>query len=83
MSPMVFTFRHASFRLVDLPTKSRSEDGSGQMRSRQLFSSKTVTASGFFMSEPSLAKILLKDTPMDTVRPISSFMVWRICSAIS
>ena len=43
----------------------------------------TVTASGFFMSEPSFAKILLKLTPMETVSPISSFTVVRISLAIS
>ena len=43
----------------------------------------SVTASGFFMSDPSLAKILLKLTPMDTVSPTSSFTVFRISLAIS
>ena len=43
----------------------------------------TVTASGFFMSEPSFAKILLKLTPMETVSPTSSFTVVLISLAIS
>ena len=43
----------------------------------------TVTASGFFMSLPSLAKILLNDTPTDTVMPSSRFTRSRISSAIT
>ena len=35
------------------------------------------------ISEPSFAKILLKLTPMDTVRPTSAFTVLRISFAIS
>ena len=58
----------------------------GDSGSPQVFSLKssrvtTVTASGFFMSLPSLAKILLKDTPMLTVRPVSSLTARRILSA--
>ena len=40
-----------------------------------------VVASGFFMSLPSLAKILLNDTPTDTVMPSSSRMRARISPA--
>ena len=42
----------------------------------------TVTASGFFMSLPSLAKILLNDTPTDTVMPSSRFTRSRMSWAI-
>ena len=42
----------------------------------------TVTASGFFMSLPSLAKILLNDTPTDTVIPSSRFTRSRISWAM-
>ena len=42
----------------------------------------TVTASGFLMSEPSLAKTLLKLTPIETVSPISSLILFLISSAI-
>ena len=41
-----------------------------------------MIASGFFMSEPSLANILLKDTPTLTVRPSSSRVARRMLSAI-
>ena len=41
-----------------------------------------VTASGFFKSLPSLAKILLKETPMETVRPSSNLMRYLISCAI-
>ena len=39
-----------------------------------------VTASGFFKSEPSFAKTLLKLTPIETVKPISSFVSLIIAS---
>ena len=41
-----------------------------------------VTASGFFMSDPSLAKILLYDTPTETVSPVSFRTALRISSAM-
>ena len=41
----------------------------------------TVVASGFFMSLPSLANTLLKDTPTLRVSPVSAFTVERIRSA--
>ena len=34
----------------------------------------TVTASGFFISLPSFAKILLKETPAEIVRPSSNLI---------
>ena len=43
----------------------------------------SVIAFGFFISEPSLANILLNETPMLTVSPISSLTDFLISSAIS
>ena len=43
----------------------------------------TVVASGFFISEPSLANTLLKETPTDTVSPSSRRMRLRIALAMA
>lgn len=72
-----------SFSSVARPTYSKSDAGSGHTCSRKVSGRISVTASGFFISEPSFAKILLKLTPMDTVKPTSAFTVSRISFAIS
>ena len=41
----------------------------------------TVMASGFFISEPNLANILLKDTPTEIVKPSSNLIVSLILFA--
>ena len=79
---MVFTPYFASFLVVARPTYRISEAGNGHTRSRQFWSSSTVMASGFFMSLPSFAKILLKETPTDTVMPSSVLTATRISSAM-
>ena len=81
-SPMVLTAISSSCRAVDLPTYSRSPTGSGHTISLKCSKGITVVASGFFKSLPSLAKILLKDTPTLTVTPSSSFTRRRMVSAI-
>ena len=80
-SPMVFTAISSSLRAVDLPTYSKSPTGSGHTISRNRSYGMTVVASGFFKSLPSLANILLKETPTLTVTPSSSFTRRRIVLA--
>ena len=72
----------ASFAAVRRPTINIS-DASSPHTLRLKFSGEiTVTASGFFMSEPSFANTLVNDTPIDTVTPTSRFMRSRNSSAI-
>ena len=63
-----------SFFSVARPTPSISDAGRSQTISLKDSFGITVIASGFFISEPSLAKILLKETPMETVNPSSYLM---------
>ena len=64
------------------PTISISLAGRGQISCLKLSLDMTVVASGFFISEPSFANILVKDTPTEMVRPISFLMRSRRASAI-
>ena len=53
------------------------------MISRKLSLGMTVTASGFFMSEPSLANTLQKETPTEMVNPSSYLILSRRVLAIT
>lgn len=59
----------------------KSAAGSPHILSRKVSFGMTVTASGFFISEPSLANILLKDTPTEIVSPSSNLIVSRMSFA--
>ena len=63
--------------------KQRSEMGKGHTFSLKFSFEITVTASGFFISEPSFAKILLKLTPTEMVIPSSRLISLLILLAIS
>ena len=80
-SPIVLMAYLSKTFLVARPTPSKSEAGSPHILSLKVSFSITVTASGFFISEPSLANILLKETPTEIVRPSSNLIVSRISLA--
>ena len=80
---MVWTPYWARTRADARPTKRRSVTGRGHTFSGTSSRVRTVVASGFFMSLPSLAKTLLKETPTLMVSPVSSFTVPRIWSAMA
>ena len=69
--PIVIIPLLLSFSCVRLPTKSRSSTGRHQTLVRKFSGVITVVASGFFISEPSFAKVLLKLTPTEAVSPSS------------
>ena len=82
-SPIVQMPQERSFSVVLRPAKSRSETGSRHIFSLKFSRDITVMPSGFFISDPSFAKTLLKLTPTETVIPSSRFISRRILSAIS
>ena len=82
-SPIVIIPRLFSFSFVRAPTKRSSSTGRIQTFSRKFSCVITVVASGFFISEPSFAKVLLKLTPTDAVSPSCLRYFSRISPAIS
>ena len=80
-SPIVLIAYLSKIFFVARPTPSNSEAGSAHIFSRKVSFSITVTASGFFISEPSFANILLKETPTEIVKPNSNLIVSRMVFA--